>query len=543
MPALYPQARQMEPVLGPLHDAHGYSAVLWCSMYTGGWPMGWTDGDWYADYLCPEANGHRWCSGHDDLGEAEAAGVRTGEGGTDQRENGGSDMRIRTMSCALCARLKKRFGVAPFNGRVQPIPSPRQAMVGAQARRFGGMAETWEQKLGESKGYWDRWVGWDMHAFGMWFARARWPAQLDEVQLAADILQIAAHRLDNGEVLHAFIWQTLALLRDSQRERPPGWREPSMWLSGACEVTRQFYAEGAGGDNAGVNFGTCGHGAGHGLYYYYGDIGKAMLACTRGDVLEEWGTGWRDNCGSGVYHSAFNALSASRLGEMAQDGVEDVTAHLCKVSTWAACPAKDFLGADEAVGRFELVRAGWCDDWLPKTLAPPPPTPPPLPAPPPPPPPPPTPPPPPRPRPPPPPSPPPPPPPPPVRLFYSAPTATVDVVVPTASAARPGSPSSAEDSSTGGTASPLSSAMRAAMSAVQPLVRALKAADDLVSEAMLCACIHTACTCAPHVSCACMVLTLCAHYILEHVCVPLAGERGVLLRAGHATRDVRLQRL
>ena len=70
--------------------------------------MGWTDGDWYADYLCPEANGHRWCSGHDDLGEAEAAGVRTGEGGIDQREMGGPDMRIRTMSCAGMVRNQCR---------------------------------------------------------------------------------------------------------------------------------------------------------------------------------------------------------------------------------------------------------------------------------------------------------------------------------------------------------------------------------------------------------------------------------------------------
>ena len=448
--------------------------------------MGWTDGDWYADYLCPEANGHRWCSGHDDLGEAEAAGVRTGEGGIDQREMGGPDMRIRTMSCALCARLKQRFGVAPFKGRAVPIPNPQLTTAGAEDMRFSGMAATWEQRLGPTKGYWDRWVGWDMHAFGLWYARARWPAQLDEVQLAADILQMAAFRLDNGEVMHAFIWSSLALLRDSQRERPPGWREPSVWLSGACEVTRQFYAEGAGGENAGVNFGTCGHGAGHGLYYYYGDIGKAMLACTRGDVLEEWGEVWRDHCGSGVYHSAFNALSAARLGQMALAGVEDVQAHLCEDSTWAKCPSKDYLGGDEAVGRFELVKAGWCDDWLPKTLAPPPPTPPPSPAPPPPPPPPPTPPPPPRPRPPPPPSP---PPSPSLRLFLSAPADQVDVVVPTASvptasAERVGSLPSAEESSTRGTPSLLSGAMHAAAATVPPVVRALKAADDLVSPAV-----------------------------------------------------------
>ena len=500
----------MEPVLSPLHGAHGYSAVLWCAMYTGGWPMGWTDGDWYSDYLCPEENGHRWCSGHDELGEAEAAGVTTGEGGVDQRYMGGPDMRIRTMSCALCARLKQRFGVAPFNGPASQLGNPKPAIPSpwhADAR-FGGMAKEWEQRL-DNRGYWERWPGWNMHAFGLWYARERWPAQLDEDQLAADILQIAAHRLTHGEVMHAFIWSTLALLRDSQRSRPPGWREPSVWVMGACETTRRFYAGGDGGDNAGVNFGTCGHGAGYGLYNYYGEIGKALLACTRGDVLggEEWGAGWRDNCGSGVYHSAFNALSAARLGEMAQTGVGDVKAQLCKVSTkvstWSECPARDFLGADGAWGRFELVRTGWCDNWLPKTFAPPPPLPPPPPPPPPLPPPPPPPPalpppppPPPEPLLPPPPSPTPPPPlpssPPPHVLLFYAPTADGDAV-PTGIVTRLGGLS-------------LFSATHATASAAEPLLRAAASADELVSAAVLCVCIHTAC--ALHVHCMCTARVL-----------------------------------
>lgn len=98
-------------------------------------------------------------------------------------------------------------------------------------------------------------------------------------------------------------------------------------MAGACEVTRRFYGGGDGGDNAGVNVGACAHGAGRGLYHYYGDVGKALLACTRGNVLQGWGAGWRNNCGSSVYHSAFDGLSASRLGEVAQDGDADVTAH------------------------------------------------------------------------------------------------------------------------------------------------------------------------------------------------------------------------
>ena len=271
-----------------------------------------------------------------------------------------------------------------------PIPGPQHADA-----RLGGMAAAWEKKLG-SRGYWDRWPGWGMHAFGLWYARARWPAQLDATLLAADILQIARHRQTNGEVLqhgqcvpalsavawllgarlvalvnpsllcrrlchwarshclegsseppqkslippppltiqvlHAFVWSTLTLLRDSQRSPPAGWREPSVWVAGACEVTRRFYGGGDGGDNAGVNIGACAHGAGRGLYHYYGDVGMALLACTRGNVLQEWGAGWRDNCGSGVYHSAFDGLSASRLGEMARDGDADVTAQLCEAN-------------------------------------------------------------------------------------------------------------------------------------------------------------------------------------------------------------------
>ena len=178
------QARQMAPILGPLYRSQGYTAVLWCAIYTGGWPMGWTDGDWYADFLCPEANGHRYCSGHDEVGYSEAAGVPSGQGGY--------DAPIYTMSCALCQRLNARFGKAPYNLRVPPIPSPGHA-----AERYQGMAQTWEQKL-DNRGYWDRWPGWDMHAFGLWYAEERWPVQLDDVQLAEEILRIAKFRLTNG---------------------------------------------------------------------------------------------------------------------------------------------------------------------------------------------------------------------------------------------------------------------------------------------------------------------------------------------------------
>ena len=31
-------------------------------------------------------------------------------------------------------------------------------------------------------GYWDTWVGWDMHPFGVWLAGELWPMQLGDVE-------------------------------------------------------------------------------------------------------------------------------------------------------------------------------------------------------------------------------------------------------------------------------------------------------------------------------------------------------------------------
>ena len=347
------QSQELRDTLTPMYRRHGYTGALWCAFYTGGWPMGWTDGDWYKDFLCPEESGHRWCSGHDELGGNEAEGVRT--------EQGGHEVPIRAMSCALCQHLKGRFGPAPFNLQAAPIPSPAHA-----ADRYKGMAQAWEDALG-GKGYWDRWPGWDMHGFGVWYAETLWPQQLDDAKLATTIKKIATHRLTNGEVLHGFVWASLALLRSQASPL-----DPSAWAARACETTRIFYGGGGGGENDEVNFGTCAHGSGHGLLYHYGSIESALPACVRDATLREWGEGWSEGCGSGVYHSAFNSLSATQLSEMARRGVDEVTRELCAASAWRECPARDFLGAAEAEGRLALVRAGWCKGWQSRTVSPPP---------------------------------------------------------------------------------------------------------------------------------------------------------------------------
>ena len=174
------QAQQLDPVLTPLFTTHGYTAALWCAIYTGGWPMGWTDDNWYDNFLCPEATGKRFCNPNAELTIAEGLGDPvTGQGGP--------EVPIHAMSCALCQRLERNFGKAPYNQKTSPIPGPGHA-----DERFKGMAESWEERLG-NRGYWDRWPVWDMHAFGLWFAGVRWPSQLDYATLHADIKQVGGH--------------------------------------------------------------------------------------------------------------------------------------------------------------------------------------------------------------------------------------------------------------------------------------------------------------------------------------------------------------
>ena len=225
--------------------------------------------------------------------------------------------------------------------------------------------------------------------------------QLGDVE--PTLSRIAEYRITNGEILHGFVWQSLILLK---KEQP--WADPAEWVYRACGPVWKFDGP-PGGE--GVNRGVCGHAAGHGFYYYYGDLRDALPACRRangaGGQPEEFGEFWRTTCEGGcaaavaatrhllhlrhhlrhlhrhlrhlhrVYHSAFNSLSADEFrdiirrgdapsvwstppsGAYGAGGVLSITAALCKASAPGPCPVS--LGADEAAGRLEIVRGGFCD--------------------------------------------------------------------------------------------------------------------------------------------------------------------------------------
>ena len=340
------QRRELGRTLDPLFAAHGYTAALWCSIYSSAWPMGWTDGNWYDMYLCPAA---RACSGREALGEVDEA---VGSDGTVEE---GETAPIRTMSCALCRRLRARLGEAPFT-LADTIPSRERPVPGRYpTSRYQRMAAEYEARLG-SRGYWDRWVGWDLHPFGVWLADAVWPAQLEERRLWEAEERIARYRLTNGEVMHGFVWQSLALLAE---RAPP--RDPSEWVFTACDPTWRW-------QNEGTNRGTCAHGAGHGLFYYYrrGDCGwscavrAALPACSRGP-LGGWAAegNWAELCEGGVFHSAFNSLTApDLLRHAALSPASSLAEAVCEAG-WRGCAVN--LGAEEGEGRFALAKAGFCD--------------------------------------------------------------------------------------------------------------------------------------------------------------------------------------
>ena len=385
------QTSLLAPLLRPLREKHGYTAALWCAIYSGAWPMGWTDGDWYATFLCPEVSRvdavahdeadqrskklRRACTGRERLGATdESVGVPT--------TMGKPTYPAYAMSCALCARLRARLGVAPLNlepggarfssGGFKPKTFGFERWLGAKdaaAARYRAQAKHWYDVL-DIKGYWDRWPGWDMHPFGVWIADAMWPGQLRGETNRA-IRSIARYRLTNGEIMHGFMWQSLAL---QAKHRTGG--DPSEWVADVCWPTMDY-------DNDGTNRGTCGHGAGHGFFYYSlirwpfepakpgsavsQALSHALPFCSAG-ALQKYGAEWINGCQGGVYHSAFNSLSAAELRELVEAGVTDVTTELCRASG-ANCPAVSFLGADEAQGRLELVRAGLCDHFVPAAAA------------------------------------------------------------------------------------------------------------------------------------------------------------------------------
>lgn len=95
----------------------------------------------------------------------------------------------------------------------------------------------------------------------------------------------------------------------------------------------------------------CAHAAGHGLFYYYLDIGRALLSCWTDQIIKHapghdlnWDddphtngmsatdlTMWRWLCATGVYHAAGNTMS-TRIFQHLVNAESTAEEFLCKYS-------------------------------------------------------------------------------------------------------------------------------------------------------------------------------------------------------------------
>mmetsp|Transcript_56357 Transcript_56357/g.111874 ORF Transcript_56357/g.111874 Transcript_56357/m.111874 type:complete len:618 (-) Transcript_56357:1473-3326(-) len=346
---------------------------------------------WYSQLMCPW-NFPQDCGANDnELTDVEANGVlvcEADENGNpvtdpakcapnqhpqyaiyppDQFQN--YDKTRRTMSCALCGRLKRRF--------------PAGAPIGAPdlIKKHLGVEYSLEGIPPEERHQFTAW--WDMHAFGAWLANTAARNGHEGMWNQEEIVKnINLFKASNGEEIHGFLWQSLRLLaydtgtlEGNRIENPEHQRavdhahtvcEPMWWVSPQ-------------------SMNDCAHAAGHGYFYYFFDIGRAVLACTDPGIVEHgpeqkysWDTDprmsgldsqnlliWRWLCATGVYHAAANTLSLEILKKLADIG-ESAEEYLCKFqNVWsensryfARCAAG--LGMMDAEHRIAKVKSGDC---------------------------------------------------------------------------------------------------------------------------------------------------------------------------------------
>jgi len=365
------QAALYEETLTPIFNKHGYTASLWCAMYSLGMvpivdtsqPNNPNFDIWYHQLLCPwnfqgrEGVGHGDCGVDDnELTDDEASGQlvcpKEAWGNPakcapnqhpqyeiwSQKQFQQNDINRKTMSCALCGRLKRTFPAGA------PIAAPD--LIKANL----GIEYSLEGVPEDERHHFTAW--WDMHAFGAWLANMagknnhQGPYALDTI-----VSNINLYKASNGEEIHGFLWQSLRLLAydtgtlDGTRNANPPHQtavdhahtvcEPMWWLSPQT-------------------MNDCAHAAGHGYFYYFFDIGKAILACTDPTLRAHtpgpemgWDADaksygwdgvnllmWRWLCATGVYHAAANTLSVEIMHEIGTKG-ESAEEFLCKhMNVW-----------------------------------------------------------------------------------------------------------------------------------------------------------------------------------------------------------------
>ena len=299
---------------------------------------------WYKQLMCPWNVPDDCGASDDELGIDEASGVLVcaadANGGpstdpakcapnqhpqyaifpTDPMQN--YDKKRRTMSCALCGRLRRTFPAGA------PIGAPDliNASIGLEYSLDGVPEDEHHQFT----------AWWDMHAFGAWLAnmaarngkRGIW----DPDQIVSNINLFKA---SNGEEIHGYLWQSLRLLAydtgtlEGNRLAEPPHKTAVNYAHKVCQPTWWVSSQ---------SLNDCAHAAGHvlpprirtighrsyiysdassapitvtpwfphhhhqGYFYFFFDIGKAVLACTDPDLIkhapnkDRWANNIRMRC-------------------------------------------------------------------------------------------------------------------------------------------------------------------------------------------------------------------------------------------------------
>jgi len=369
------QAAVLAAVLPPIRAKYGYAAALWCSFYsvrmTGAefdpndtQPNNPNFFDWYASLLCPweveqcgyeplGLNGNEWEG-------VPVAWVPL------ERQNAQymtempdlyspSEPDRRTMSCGLCGHLKRQLGAPPFTVEPPPITAADAAMYTAN---------------------------WDMHPFGSWLAN---DAALNRRSSDEQVASINTFKTTNGEEMHGYLWQSVRLLAydngmlsGARKDRDAIDAETGeLHVMRVCQTSWHLAPQ---------TRDDCSHAAGHGFFYYYMDVGRAVSSCWASSIVhyapgldadqdQDTRTNglnakdllkWRWLCSTGVYHAAGNTLSVELLAELVAMPGMTAEAFLCKrANVWGdddryfdRCAAG--LGIKETEGRLGLVARAQC---------------------------------------------------------------------------------------------------------------------------------------------------------------------------------------
>ena len=397
------QAKLYEETLTPIFNQYGYQAALWCSMYSLGMvpivdssqPNNPNFDDWFTHLLCPW-NFPKECGASDaELSANEEEGVPVCKLGRKLESlkqpmcapNQHTQYTIfpannkvkdepdrRTMSCALCGRLMRTF----LMGAPVGAPGNIKAAIGIEYS-LQGVPKNRQHMF-------TAW--WDMHPFGAWLANEaakhmhQSPWSIEEL-----VNNINVWKASNGEEIHGFLWQSLRLLAydsgtlEGQRATYPDEAKGSTHAFQVCKYS--WWLSPQSRDD-------CAHAAGHGFFYYFLDIGRAVKACWSDQMLHTlpgWEPGttfncdyhprecprpsagdllkWRWLCATGVYHAAGNTLSLEVL-DVLRHSRQSAEEFLCKhMNVWGPddryfdrCAAG--LGMNDAEERLAKVKTGEC---------------------------------------------------------------------------------------------------------------------------------------------------------------------------------------